>query len=173
MIKHGIKIDCSVTPHLSWETENGYLPGSKGSNYTDSHENAFFIHNDSLSENLLEVPVTIRKLKNRSVRSIKHPRAFINDIKSIFTGKFVWLRPNGSNLKEMLNLVEHIKNSADNYLMFVLHSSELMPEGSPSFKTEESIKRLYSDMKIVFDKISNDFTGTTLKDYSSLYRITQ
>jgi hypothetical protein len=40
-----------------------------------------------------------------------------------------------------------------------------MPGGSPNFKTEESIERLYTDIEIIFKNIHGDFQGITLKNY--------
>jgi hypothetical protein len=43
-----------------------------------------------------------------------------------------------------------------------------MPGGSPTFKTSESIEKLYADMEVLFARISNYFTGITLKNYYTL-----
>jgi hypothetical protein len=86
--------------------------------------------------------------------------------KKFITGKKVWLRPNGNNVLDMLALIDIIQKTSDtNYLMFMLHSSELMPGGSPSFKTAESIERLYKDLETIFNRIAQGFKGITLKDY--------
>jgi len=77
----------------------------------------------------------------------------------------VWLRPNGNNLKDMLALVNDIKNSEHDYLMFMLHSSELMPGGSPTFSDNDSIENLYNHLNMLFKAISTSFAGITLKDY--------
>jgi hypothetical protein len=165
LIDNGIKIDCSVTPHASWESSPGFSKNSKGSNYLHSPENPYLVRHSSNSNNILEVPVTIRKLRHFSLGSVRHPRTFIKNMMAIVTGKAVWLRPRGNNLQDMLALVQHIKNSNDEYLMFMLHSSELMPNGSPAFKTEDSIERLYADLQILFERISSNFTGITFKEY--------
>jgi hypothetical protein len=165
LIKHGIKIDCSVTPHVSWESAPGFTTCSKGSNYTQSPDIPYMVSHSSNSNTILEVPVTIRTLRTFSLGNIQHPRAFIKNIGAIFTGKPVWLRPKRNNLHDMLALVEYIKNSDDSYLMFMLHSSELMPNGSPTFRTENSIEQLYSDLQVLFERVARDFTGITLKEY--------
>jgi hypothetical protein len=165
LIDNGIKTDCSITPHVSWENSIGYLPGNKGSNYTDSHEIPFFIKHFNNNGTILEIPVTIRILHRTSLRKIFRPQILYRSIKDIVLGKPVWLRPTGINLSDMLALIRYIQTSNDNYLMFMIHSSELMPGGSPSFKTDESIEKLYHDMKIIFDIISRNFTGITLQDF--------
>ena len=49
--------------------------------------------------------------------------------------------------------------------MFMIHSSELMVGGSPTFRTVESIEKLYDDMEVLFDKIKMYYEGETLRDY--------
>jgi hypothetical protein len=170
LMEHDIKIDCSVTPHVSWELTKGFTLDSKGSNFLSSPENQHIIKHSSQNNTILEIPVTIRNLRSFSLGSIKHPRTFFKNIRTFSSKKPIWLRPTGSNLKDMFTLVEHIKNSNDDYLMFMLHSSELMPNGSPTFKTKNSIEHLYSDLGILFNKVSRDFTGITLKDYAVICR---
>jgi hypothetical protein len=153
LMNYGLKIDCSVTPHVSWENVQGV-------SYTNSPEEPFF------EQTILEVPVTIRRLHsfflNKNKSSIKRT---VSAIKSFLMGKIIWLRPNGNNVPEMLALIEHIEKSDSNYLMFMLHSSELMGGGSPTFRTHESIEKLYDDLEIIFNRISHSFTGITLKSY--------
>ena len=68
----------------------------------------------------------------------------------------------------MLYIVEKTKNR--NYIEFMLHSSELMPGGSPTFKTKQSIEKLYDDMNILFSEISRQRKGITLSDYALRYK---
>ncbi|MDR2410755.1 MAG: hypothetical protein LBE13_21955 [Bacteroidales bacterium] len=162
LIDSGIKIDCSVTPHISWKKSKGFTAGSTGSDYNRCSEDPFVVKRSLEGDFLLETPVTIRILHNFFFTS---PRTVLSDLKRFICGKPVWLRPNGNNLREMLALIEYIKKSNDDYLMFMLHSSEFMPGGSPNFKTEESIERLYADIRIIFENIHKNFQGITLKNY--------
>lgn len=43
-------------------------------------------------------------------------------------GQNIWLRPGRDNLKDMLWIIEKNRRGDGDYLMFMLHSSELMPE---------------------------------------------
>ena len=52
------------------------------------------------------------------------------------------------------------------HLEFVIHSSELMPGGSPRFRTEESVERLYGDLKILF----TDIAGNSGHDVEGIQR---
>ena len=49
--------------------------------------------------------------------------------------------------------------------MFMLHSSEMMPGGSPTFKTQESIEILYRDLERLFQHVSKNYEGITLREY--------
>jgi hypothetical protein len=170
LLDYGLKIDCSVTPHVSWENSRGFSAGSKGSDYTDFSEKPYIVKHSSLEvlnakKTLLEIPVTIRNLHILPRSNILHIRPFLSDIKRFLRGKTVWLRPNGNNLPDMLALINFIKRSDSDYLMFMLHSSELMPGGSPAFKTGKSIESLYADLEILFETAAGNFKGITLKNY--------
>ena len=53
------------------------------------------------------------------------------------------------------------------YIMFMLHSSEMMPGGSPTFHRNEDIEKLYFDLENLFEFISDKFKGATLSEYFS------
>ena len=167
LIQNDIKIDCSVTPHKSWSKAIGFSQNAKGSDYKNFSEEPFTIKHSKSENTILEVPVTIRNLHGFYIDKKEkfNFRVFASSLKKTMAYKPVWLRPNGKNLAEMLALVKHIKNSPSSYLMFMLHSSELMPGGSPTFKNIESINNLYLHLELLFNKISKDFSGITLKEY--------
>ena len=169
LIQYGIKIDCSVTPHISWKKAKGLSENSKGSNYKNSPEEPFIIKHSYTEHTLTEIPLTIRKLRYLFFNKAKlfQPKYIASTIINTIRGKPTWLRPIGNNLPDMLTLIKYVQNSESDYLMFMLHSSELMPGGSPNFKDIESIKKLYGHLKILFDTISNNFQGITLRDYYS------
>ncbi|MCL1927431.1 MAG: hypothetical protein FWG07_01375 [Treponema sp.] len=171
LINYGVKIDCSVTPHVSWKNAKGLTPNSKGSDYRKSPEKPFFIKHSIEDHSLLEIPVTIRMLRHFSVnfKKLFHPKYFASIIMETINGKPIWLRPNGNNASSMLALIHNIKESEADYLMFMLHSSELMPGGSPKFKTLESIENLYHQLDMLFNIASKDFHGITLRDYYSYF----
>ena len=49
--------------------------------------------------------------------------------------------------------------------MFMLHSSELMPNGSPTFSTDKEIEKLYKDLDRLFKYLDKKYIGQTLIDY--------
>lgn len=163
--KYGYKIDCSVTPGIDWSHIVGRTKASAGSNYKNCPRS---IYNVELSERtkLTEVPVSIL-LSHRYFCGVNAPiKKQIKKIWHSIKGYPIWLRPNGSNLKEMKYLLRcHSKNDAP-YVMFMLHSSELMPGGSPSFKTDNQIEALYRDIAEVFDYAKAlGYEGSTLREF--------
>ena len=161
----GYKIDCSVTPGMDWSRASGQSPNSKGSNYTGFPKYPYIIE----GTDILEVPVTIRE--NHRLKIGKKPglRKAIRKIQEAKKGHGpLWLRPraNKDNLDDLLYLTDLVtRDKKAEYLMFMLHSSEFMPGGSPTFKTEESIEKLYENLTILFKKISLNYTGATFSEY--------
>jgi hypothetical protein len=47
----------------------------------------------------------------------------------------------------------------------MLHSSEFMPGGSPTFKSTASIEALYRDLEQLFSLIQLHFHGATLSEF--------
>jgi len=163
LIEQGYCVDCSVTPHVSWKTTLGDPNGAGGTDFSEYPESAYFF---DLENRLLELPMTI----------INHNRSqLINKLSELpKIGRFIrhklpqrtWLRPNIRNLKAMLALVKQAVIKKRPYIEFMIHSSELMPEGSPNFVNESQIEKLYEDMERLFAIIQQKgFVGMTLKDY--------
>ena len=155
----GIKVDCSVTPMISWEKSKGLTCG--GSNYIHANTRPHKINN------ILEVPMTIRKSHFAKNGTAKHK------IKTLVLGSTIWLRPATNSLADMIGLIEKVDNEPENtYLEFMIHSSELMPGGSPYFRTAKEIDNLYYTMKYIFDFVSSKgYQGSTLKEYFKYCRI--
>lgn len=158
----GYKIDCSITPGIDWSKHKGYKSG--GSNYKLSDSKPTFI--DS-SKRLLSVPMSIRLIKINDI-NFKNFKSFIISLIHLFFGKYVWLRLSISSKYEIKKLIEVIKQEGSDYIQFMIHSSELMPNGSPYYKTPESIENLYSDLEYIFKYISNSYQGVTLTEYFNM-----
>ena len=150
----GILVDCSFTPFVSWKNSPGKTVNG-GCDYSFVKPSAHVIND------VLEVPMSIRKLHYIGKGSIK------SKIKTMLKGGVVWLRPAISTLNEMKllgNRISHEKNS--NYLEFMIHSSELMVGGSPYFKNEDALERLYYNMRQLFGYVRTlGYQGATLNEY--------
>lgn len=158
----GYKIDCSYTPHVNWNKSLGCVEDSKGSDYTKVSEEPFYI-NTKNNKKILEIPMTIRIKHKMYLHEKSYLKNYAASIYHMFFGKICWLRPNGYNLEEMISILDEEKKN--DYVMFMIHSSELMPGGSPTFRTRESIEKLYSDLKQLFRYASKYYCGSTFKEY--------
>ena len=155
----GYKVDCSYTPGISWNRSPGATTG--GSDYSMMLDEISCVGSKA---SMMEVPMTLKKVHRmikpqRGVDLVKEPIKYIK-------GRYWWLRPALSNNKMMMEVLDGRKQ---NYAEFMMHSSEMMPGGSPYFKTEEDIDRLYTNLQQFFSEISKDYIGTTLCEYCQLY----
>lgn len=158
----GFVVDCSVTPGISWDKTIG---NSKyGPDYSKEPAKVYKLKESTFAEDgcdLIEVPPTIIKT---SLFTTGIPGS-IRELKVKLANNIAWLRPSGYNLRDLIYIVKK-KASEDEYLEFMIHSSELMAGGSPNFKTDADIKKLYSDMDTLFAAIKdNGYEGITLTDY--------
>ena len=155
--KHGIIADCSITPYISWTKSPGAtIPG--GSDYSKASP---YVHEIG---SIVEVPMTIRKMS--IFNNLKTAKQFI---KRAIWGNKVWLRPATNSLQEMIDLVNIVdKDPNCDYLEFMIHSSELMPGGSPYFKDSKSIEQMYNTIEALFHYIKGlGYSGISLYDYAS------
>ena len=164
LVDCGYVADCSVTPHVSWRARPGAPSGTGGSDYTRAPEDPYFIDLDDVvragTSPLLEVPMTIvasmKLARSMSSRLGARASTAVNRL----LPPIQWLRPNGKNLQSMLQIIRTKRDAGATHIEFMLHSSELMPGGSPTFKTAEAIEHLYADMEQVFAATSGLIPST-------------
>lgn len=147
---YGIRIDCSYTPGINWRSSKGANIG--GSDYS------LVAGGISMVGKIIEVPMSVCRTK------ISYNGGFLKKIKILLKGKNTWLRPAVSSLSEMQYVLDmSIKKYG--FADFMLHSSELMPTGSPYFPTEQSIESLYKNMEALFAYArEKGYKGILLKD---------
>lgn len=150
---YGIKVDCSYTPGVNWDLSKGVTRG--GSDYTNKSHQAQWI------DGVLEIPATLRRFRNCYNGKLKHK------VKSILMGEDVWLRPAMSSYSGMKRVLDIVGKEEDvDFVEFMIHSSELMPEGSPYFKTENDVEHEYQVMERFFNyAVKCGYRGVTLSEY--------
>lgn len=154
--ENNIAVDCSFTPLVDWSTTPG-TSISGGCDYTKSKKETHRIGK------VLEVPMTIDTIHKTKTGSLKH------QLKTFLLGKTVWMRPALYKASDMIELVNVVHRSKRNYIEFMVHSSELMPGGSPYFKDKASIDALYETIEKLFVYIKNlGYEGASLKEYSKV-----
>jgi hypothetical protein len=172
LVAQGYLVDCSVTPHVSWRAHPGSPSGRGGPDFRRFPDAAYFPDLDDLrragASPLLEVPMTITARAGtvgRIGRALGGNRARLLRAAGRRLARPSWLRPSGSNLAAMLAILDHAHARRADYVEFMLHSSEFMPGGSPTFRTKESIETLYRHLDELFGAARERFVGLTLAEY--------
>lgn len=154
-----ITCDCSYTPGVSWAKAEGETV-LRGSDYSKVPKNEHMIGN------ILEVPATVRQYNHYlSSGSLKQRlRAFVK-------GGHIWFRPALSSLQDMKKLMVDVDAEPNNnYLEFMIHSSELMPGGSPYFNDSNAIDKMYDTMDELFAFARKlGYEGETLESYTKQF----
>jgi hypothetical protein len=75
------------------------------------------------------------------------------------------MRPTGRNLRFLLEMLDQARAERWPYVEFMLHSSELMPGGSPTFQNAASIEKLYEDLEVLMEAAGTHFQGATLSEF--------
>jgi hypothetical protein len=136
-------VDCSCTPGVNWNKKRGWSLFSKGCDWSQIPNEPFYFRT-TYGKKILEIPVTIESCNNHQTN--------------------YWFRPNGTNEKEMVRLIRENKNE---YIEFMIHSSELMQGGSPTFKREWQISKLYYDLEMIFSELQKSgYIGIGISDYA-------
>jgi hypothetical protein len=173
LIEHGYTADCSVTPHVNWRFCKGDPSKPGGTDYTHFSESPYFVDVTNIAQPgqspLLELPVTV-------IQTRQYP-ASVEKLRGALAGSFfgtrvmrqafpnaAWLMPTGSNGRKLLRVLDTVRREHRPYAQFVVHSSELMPGGSPKLPDQPAIDRLYEDIEAIFAAAS-DFVGQTVAEF--------
>lgn len=154
--------DCSITPGLDLSAIPGHSVNA-GNDYSDEPYSTHI-----LSCGIVEVPMTTRCIHHIPKGTLRHK------LGSLIKGDRLWLRPYRKSLYDLQFLSHVVQKEGELYLEFMIHSAELMPGGSPYFKTEADIELLYSIMDHFFGQIvSEGYVGMTLSDYIDAWKSTK
>lgn len=148
----GFLVDCSVTPGI-----NHKAPGSTiqhANNYRKACRRPYQLRNS-----LWEIPMTT------DIRRSLQGKTFFRKAVNLLRGEERWLRPALQTSEEMLALANDALVNGAQYLMFMIHSSELMPKGSPYCSTEDDVKDYLDRLDSVLNNLSLFGRGYTLKEY--------
>ena len=177
--KMGYKVDCSIIPHITLDRLIYYGGKKKIISYEKFRETPYLIDLDNIikedeDSSLLEIPLS----------SIIHEASFFSILRDInpinsFSVKIInrltknphILRPNGQNLINMKRILRNAEINKWPCVSLMLHSSELMPGGSPYFPNSESIENLYADLEVLFAIAKNSFEGVTCKEFYDIYKM--
>lgn len=177
LAQFGYGVDCSVTPHVDWRTNPGAPGGSGGTDYRGFPERHYWIGGDDISRSadsgLLEVPMTVLDRRPPSLAVFARSSSLNSDWPQRALRRLwplEWLRPNGGNLRSMLRILTISERENWPYVELTLHSSELMPGGSPTFQDEAAVERLYDDLAALFERAASRFVGKSLAKFRESVR---
>jgi hypothetical protein len=169
----GYLADCSVTPGVSWKASPGKPGGEGGPDYTAAPREPYFIDFDDVrrpgASNLLELPVTILSLAPRPIERLRNAlpqRAIPRRVLNRLYPPCAWLRPDGKHRRQLLRVLAKALQEGRTYLEFMLHSSELMPGGSPTFPSQESVEALYRELETLFAAAAPRCRPSTLTGFA-------
>jgi hypothetical protein len=177
LVRHGIQVDCSVTPDVRWVRQPAEHEDPSTAAVVDYRGFPTRPYVVDLSQPrqagrspLLEVPMTV--VPSTLYRWL--PQAYAVPLLRRWAWAWQpthhWLYPDGRNLQAMLGIVRQAVAQRWSHLEMVLHSSELMPGGSPSFADARSIEALYRDLRVLFRSVSAHFRGLTLMEFAQQWR---
>jgi hypothetical protein len=172
LIEYGYLTDCSVTPYVDWRGTLGNPVAAGGSDYRDFPTEPYFIDPEDIgrpgNSPLLEVPMTVSKRCPPALRPLVRAILSRPGLPRHVVSRMLrnqWLRPNGYNRSAMIAQVEEAAAAGASHVEFMLHSSEFMPAGSPTFPDARSVERLYADLEALFERASALFSGATLGEF--------
>lgn len=148
-------VDCTCTPGISWAGNPGWSIGSRGTDWGGYTNRPFVLTYPTAGRRqksgIMEIPVT--------------------SVRKTAGGPPKWFRPNGNNLMELLGIINYMCGQNERYIEFMLHSSELMPGGSPTFARKGQIEKLYDDLEVVFSALrERGFCGTGISNFAEKCR---
>lgn len=169
----GYVVDCSATPHVSWRSMRGDPTKSGGTDYRFAPCEPYFMSSTDVARRgdgpLLEVPMTILPRRSKISQKLLPSMALRSRIGNYAAKRLMpndWLRPTPGQLSDLLNVVDRCRAKKRDYAMFMIHSSELMPNGSQYFPEPDDIERLYDAMEALFAHIQGTYHGETVSEYA-------
>lgn len=172
LVEHGYQVDCSVTPHISWASYLGNPHGLGGPDFRAFPEQPYFVDLKQVDRPgdspLLEVPVSvIRTRYARFNEWLTSTPRLVQRISQRLLPPILTMVPrdNKRNLGQMLTILRHALEHRRPCVQLATHSSELMPGGSPFFRSANAIERLYERLEVLFSTAAESFHGMSLSEF--------
>jgi hypothetical protein len=161
LVRQGYRVDCSVTPKTSWAgTQNG--PFSEGPDYRRAPVKPYRLSGADVcrpgDSELLEVPMTVLytgPFMDEGSRAARWfsllPETPVKRIldRAVFRTKWLRISPE-SRRGDWRAIHRAASRSGLEVLEFMIHSSELMPGGSPLTPTERDAETVFRCLEEMF-----------------------
>jgi hypothetical protein len=164
--KYGIKVDSSIIPNINWE-KTGIR------NHSNAPMNVYFPKSNDIfavanKGKILEVPCTIKPgLNFYNFENSKVGQKLFNKLNL----NYKWLRamPNTS-ICELTSICKWAKNNLT-HINLMTHSSELVPNQSPYWLSQNAIDHHFEIYKNIFEWWNNNnITSVTLNSLANKYK---
>jgi len=155
------KVDCSVTPYV-----RGILPDRSGTtepvkvqlpDYSRFPARPYFLDSKDISRPghlpILEIPMTVVPNYGKALASL-YQMLPSKLCKRLFRGVFgtpvKWFRPSRRRPGDLMQVAKAKIQHNPDYIMFMIHSSELMPGCNPQFRNQYEVDALFENVRSVF-----------------------
>jgi len=172
LLEAGYRVDCSVTPGVDWSTTPGAPSGVGGPDYRRFPGTPYFLSPHDIAtpapRGLLEVPVTVATGALYRAAAWAYCIPILGAILNRLSPLHSWVSPGENDLPGMLRAAHAARASSAGCVELMVHSSELMPGGSPTFPNDAAIERLYANLEALFDDLSAWCRGMTLSEFHAV-----
>ena len=177
------EVDCSVTPGVSWRRAPGRPDGGGGPDFVGAPAHPYWLARDDVTRpgdsRLLEVPVTIVHTRRpfrgdhaltRLWSRLSHDGPLAKVARRTGCARR-WLRPYPKySLADLRAVCAAARAAGAPVLEMILHSSELMPGGSPYRRDEAAVDALHRDVGALLKGLARDgVRGSTLIGFKRRY----
>lgn len=174
LAEEGYLVDCSVTPGVDWRRHAGNPAGPGGTDYRHYPGEPYFFEPEDVSRPgpgpLLEVPLTSHASPLYRYAPWAYRTPGLRRAARMASRGLSWLCVAEADLPSMLELVERARTRDAPHVELMLHSSELMPGGSPRLRNVYDIARLYERLEILFERLRGWCRGMTLEEFHAVER---
>jgi hypothetical protein len=171
LIEHGYLVDSSVTPLVDWSDTPGMPGGTGGMSFSDARIEPHAINSDG--KTLWEMPITILPTRFPLTKSDQLTRLYLRFyhsmpstvMRKLYLGNQpLWFRPyKYTTLADFVRLLRIADRKRLGFIVMMFHSSELMAGGSPYWKDESDLDKLYDLLEKLFEELGKrEITSLTL-----------
>jgi len=165
----GFRVDCSVTPGVDWSTSAGAPQGRGGSDYRRFPLQPYWMNTDAIDQpgpsGLLEVPVSIRPSALQAHAPWTYRLRGFRRLAWRVAPPLHWMYPDSRNRSSLRLLMRRAIRERWPCVQLVLHSSDLMPGGSPWVSDAQALERLYGDLRLTLREAMLHLEGMTLNEF--------
>lgn len=169
----GYRVDCSVTPGIDWRSSPGAPGGRGGADYRRSPPRPHWWDGlpagSTRADALLEVPLTVHPRTPFRTVPWAYRTPLLRRAATRLAPAHAWLYPAVTGLPLMLEAVDDLRRAGVDHLEMMLHSSELMPGGSATYRDEAAVDRLYEDLEALFERVAPWCRSMTLREFHAAF----